>query len=305
MKKMRVVAVALSLVSVAIFFAGCKKSEKKLVAKAGSIKIYDEDFTRELSNLPADYQNYLSTLEGKKQLLDILLREKILLNLAEKSAVSKKKEIQKNLKEFRERKKEEEIEFRKGLILREYLRELQDGVLKVTEPELKLYYEQNKSDFENPKKITASHILSASQSDAEKALSRLKKGEDFAKVARELSTDPSSSRGGMIGEVGRGDLADLPEFENELFHLKSGQISQIVKTKLGYHIIKKTGEIALPGQAFQKVAPQIRRILEKRKFDQWMDKTKREEKLWVDENVLASIPVPSTERTAAVSKLNR
>ena len=53
----------------------------------------------------------------------------------------KKKEVEKSLDEFRKKKREEETEFRKGLILRAYLRELQDGDLKVTEPELKLFYD--------------------------------------------------------------------------------------------------------------------------------------------------------------------
>lgn len=300
MKKLTLVLAFPLLLSGTSYFAGCKKSEKKVVARVGNVKITTEDLLKELSNLPGTYQNYLSTLEGKKQFLDIILREKILLRAAEKSRIFRKKEVQKNLVEYQKRAKEQEIEFRKGLILREYLRELQDGDLKVTEPELKLYYDQSGTDFKNPVKVTASHILSSTQEGAEKAYQRVRKGEDFAKVARELSTDPSSSRGGIIGEVSRGDLADLPEFEEQLFALKKGQVSNIVRTKIGYHIIKKNSETELPSQTFEKAAPQIRRILEKRKFDEWIEKIKKEENSWVDETVLAATPLIPTHSQSSI-----
>lgn len=278
---------------------GCQKGGKKIVASAGSVKISDEDFAKELVGLPQAYRSYLATLEGKKQLLDILLREKLLLESAEKSGIDRKKEIQTSLKEYHRRAADQETEFRKGIILREYLRELQDGELKVTEPELKSYYDQNKSEFQNPKKISASHILSPTHEEAEKALARLKKGESFAKVAREVSTDPSAEKGGSIGEVSRGDLTELPEFEKELFNLKNGQISDIVKTKIGFHIIRKDGEKTLPSEGFDQAAPKIRRMLEKKKFDEWIDKIKKQKNVAIDETVLASIsvqePAPETE----------
>lgn len=276
-------------------FFSCKKSEKKLLARVGSVKIYEEDYLKELLGMPQIYQNYLSTLEGKKQLLDIMLRERILLAKAEQSGIAKKKEIQKSLKDFKEKQKEEATEFRKGLFLRDYLRDLQDGELKVTEAEIKVYYQDHKDEFLNPKKISASHILTSSEVEAEAALARIKKGEDFAKVARETSKDPSAIRGGAIGEVSRGELSDLPEFEKALWPLRNGQISSIVKTRLGYHIIKKTGEIRLPNQSYEKVVPQIRRILEKRKFDLWVEKIKSEKKVWVDEQLLASFKLSSPE----------
>lgn len=288
-----------------LMFGGCKKSENPVIARAGTIKITEEDFSKELVNLPPTYQNYLSTLEGKKQFLDILLREKILLNAAERAGITRKKEIQTHLKEYKEQAKEQEKEFKKSLILREYLRELQDGDLKVTDAELKLYYDQNTSDFQNPKKVTASHILLPSQEEAEKAYARIKKGEDFAKVAREMSADPSAMRGGMIGEVSRGDLTELPEFEKELFSLKTGQTSNIIKTKIGYHIVKKNGEITLPSQSYEQAVPQIRRLLEKKKFDQWIEKEKNSQKVWIDEKALTALPTtkPEPSSDAASSKI--
>ncbi len=269
----------------------CSKGQNQVVAKAGQIRITTKDLMAEIQNSPDAYKTYLSTLEGKKQFLDILLREKILVNAAERSGVSRMKEIQQNLKDYRERMKEQETEYRKGLVLREYLRQLKDKDLKVEEADIKKYYEDHKADYANPVRVTAAHILSTTEADAQAVLKRLKAGDAFDKVARELSTDPSADRGGLIGEVAKGDLSDIPEFESALFSLKAGQISGIVKTKIGYHVIRKVGEIKLPEQTYEQAAAQIHRVLEKKKFDEWVDKSKKEQKVWVDEKALAALPV--------------
>jgi len=278
--------------AVVLSVSGCQKSSNPVLAKAGPTKITQEDFSKEVSNSPPVYQNYLSTMEGKKQFLDILLKEKILLNAAEHSDIPKKDDFKKGIEDYDKRLKDQASEYRKDLLLREYLRELKDGELKVTDSEIQAYYEQNKNDFQHPRKIVARHILCLTENDAEDALQRIKHGEDFKKVAREMSKDPTAERGGLIGEVTRGDLADLPEFEEELFRLRPGQVSGVVKTKLGYHIIRNDSEVRMRGQSLDDAAPHIRRILEKQKFDAWVDKQKKDQKVWINDKALAALPIP-------------
>ncbi len=292
--KKQILALQITFITV-LALTACGDKKNPVIARAGSIVIRKAEFEKELINLPPVYLNYLSTIEGKKQFLDILLRERILSSAAEKSGVAKKPEIIKNLREYRERAKQQEKDFRKSLIMKQYLRDLQDTELRVTEADIKTHFEQNKADFTNPQKVSASHILTTSQPDAEKALQRVKKGEDFAKVAKEISTDPSAIRGGMIGEVVKGDLADIPDFETKLFSLKTGEVSDIVKTKMGFHIIKKTGQFQMPGQTFEQSVPQIRRLLEKKKFDQWVEKVKKEKNVWTDDKLIASVSLPKPE----------
>lgn len=86
-------------------------------------------------------------------------------------------------------------------------------------------------------KIHAAHILVKDRATAEKVLAELKAGAKFEDLARKYSIDPSNANGGDLGYFQRGDL--LPEFENAVIKLKPGQISGIVRTKLGYHIIKR------------------------------------------------------------------
>ena len=89
-------------------------------------------------------------------------------------------------------------------------------------------------------KIRASHILIEKQSQALKILDDLKKGESFSKLAQKFSQCPSRKKGGDLGFFGRGQM--IKEFERVAFALKVGEISTPVKTRFGYHIIKKTGE---------------------------------------------------------------
>ena len=86
-------------------------------------------------------------------------------------------------------------------------------------------------------KVHCAHILVKTQREAKIVLERLKKGETFGKIAKEVSLCPSKKRGGDLGIFGRGKM--IKEFETAAFALQKRQISPIVKTKFGYHIIRR------------------------------------------------------------------
>ncbi|EQD29450.1 PpiC-type peptidyl-prolyl cis-trans isomerase [mine drainage metagenome] len=86
-------------------------------------------------------------------------------------------------------------------------------------------------------KIRCAHILVEKESVAKQVLDRLNSGEDFAKLAEEYSIDGSRRRGGDLGLFGRGIM--VKEFESAAFSLKPGEVSGIVRTQFGYHIIKR------------------------------------------------------------------
>lgn len=85
--------------------------------------------------------------------------------------------------------------------------------------------------------IQCAHILVNTKKEAESALNRIKQGEDFAKIAKRVSRCPSSKKGGNLGKFGKGKM--VKEFEDAAFALQKGEISPIVKTQFGYHIIKR------------------------------------------------------------------
>ena len=86
-------------------------------------------------------------------------------------------------------------------------------------------------------KIHCAHILVKTEKEANKVLERLKKGDKFLHIAKDVSLCPSKKRGGDLGTFGRGQM--VKEFEKAAFDLQKGQISGIVKTKFGYHIIRR------------------------------------------------------------------
>jgi parvulin-like peptidyl-prolyl isomerase len=86
-------------------------------------------------------------------------------------------------------------------------------------------------------KIRCAHILVQKESLAKEIADRLAKGESFAKLAEQYSIDGSRKQGGDLGEFGRGVM--VKEFEQAAFALEKGQVSGIVKTQFGYHIIKR------------------------------------------------------------------
>jgi parvulin-like peptidyl-prolyl isomerase len=87
--------------------------------------------------------------------------------------------------------------------------------------------------------MRASHILVEKQSQALKILEELKAGADFKDLAKKYSICPSGKKGGDLGQFNRGQM--VREFEQAAFSLKQGEISGLIKTQFGYHIIKRTG----------------------------------------------------------------
>ena len=88
-----------------------------------------------------------------------------------------------------------------------------------------------------PNKVHCAHILVKTEKEAKDVLERIGKGEKFTNIARESSLCSSKKRGGDLGFFGRGMM--VKEFEKAAFTLQKGEISPVVKTKFGYHVIKR------------------------------------------------------------------
>lgn len=156
----------------------------------------------------------------------------------------------------------------------------------LSDSELKDYYEKNKEGFKRPVELRASQILigvapTATKEEKENKLklakdllARLRGGDDFVKLAMRYSTDEGSAPiGGDIGTFHKG-MAD-PTFEEAVLSLKVGEISDIVETIYGYHIIMLTGKKNETQLTFDEVVADIKKKLEKKKGDElyskWME----------------------------------
>ena len=144
-----------------------------------------------------------------------------------------------------------------------------------SDAEAKDFYTKNPDKFKQPETAHASHILipaaenadaatkAKAKATAETVLKKAKAGEDFAKLAREYSKDGSAANGGDLGEFPRGQM--VPAFEEAAFALKPGQLSGIVTTPFGYHIIKLIEIKPAHVVSFDETAPQIKQFLEGQK----------------------------------------
>ena len=165
---------------------------------------------------------------------------------------------------------------RKDLIISNYIQTKLVPQAEVTEAEARKFYDENLDKyFKKPESARASHILigveqGASEEERKKAkekaeaiLKRVKGGEDFATLAKSESSCPSSAQGGDLGTFARGQM--VPAFENAAFALKPGQVSDIVETQFGYHIVKLTEKQEAKTESFEDVKPKIMEYLKQEK----------------------------------------
>jgi peptidyl-prolyl cis-trans isomerase C len=162
----------------------------------------------------------------------------------------------------------------------------------VSESDISAAYELNKEQYNIPEQVQASHILikpdsnnpdvnqakAQAKAKAEKLLQQLKDGADFATLAKENSDCPSAGKGGDLGLFGRGQM--VQPFEDVAFALKPGELSGVVETQFGYHIIKVTQHKPAEVIPLEKVKPQLEKmILDKKRaefFRTYRDKLKSE-----------------------------
>ena len=136
----------------------------------------------------------------------------------------------------------------RGLAIRALIEQQVTDKIVVTDAETKAYYDSNPQMFQQPAQVKASHILikvDAGADDAKKAEARkkiemvqqkIKAGGDFAELAKEYSEGPSNTRGGDLGLFRRGQM--VKPFDDTAFAMKPNDVSDIVETRFGYHIIK-------------------------------------------------------------------
>jgi len=138
----------------------------------------------------------------------------------------------------------------------------------VPQTDIQRYYNDNIQQYQTPERVRASHILlntggkdeAAVRKQAEDLLAKIKGGADFAELAKKYSEDPGSKeKGGDLDYFPRGQM--VPEFEKTAFELKPGQVSELVKTQYGFHIIKVVDKQAGATQTLDQVRTQIQQTL--------------------------------------------
>jgi parvulin-like peptidyl-prolyl isomerase len=193
--------------------------------------------------------------------------------------------FQKNVKDYITNSKNlgiTEQDLRSMMEARLYRQKLEDQVTADTKP-----YEEE---------VWARHILVPDEAAALAVEERLKKGEDFGTVAKQVSTDTSNKdQGGDLGWFPRGQM--VKEFEDVAFSLKIGEISQPVKTQFGYHIIQVLGHENRPlnGQDFQTYKDKV--------FSDWLTKLEESYKIQKNDKVWqAAVPTDPVIPTSSTGQ---
>ncbi|WP_455539795.1 peptidylprolyl isomerase [Terrisporobacter sp.] len=311
---------------------GCNnKKEDKAVATVNGKEITLGNYEKLLALNKLSMESYYGSdiwstkVDGKKtyedtlrdMVLENMISSEVIYQQAEKDKVAPTdKQVQEQINTFNKQTEKDE-KYKKELekmgidedfLKYQFSRDLASSNLqakfeddtKVSESEMKKYYEKNKADYYTDT-VDASHILLKTIDDkgkelsaekkkeakkkAEEALAKIKAGEDFAKVAKEYSQDSTASNGGELGTFGKGQM--VPEFEKVAFSMKPGQVSDIVKTQYGYHIIKVTKKVDKQ-QSFKEVKSQIKSTLLSEKYTKYIEKLKKDSTIEKKEDVVKS-----------------
>lgn len=154
--------------------------------------------------------------------------------------------------------------------------ELMSPEIKVTEEEMEKYFEENKDDFAQSEEVRASHILVEDKETAQEVLKKINAGEDFAELAAEYSTDTSAKEGGDLGFFGTGEMVEA--FEKAAWALDIDQVSDIVETEYGFHIIKVTDKQEAKEAVYEDCKDEIKDVLTEEKmnanYSTWLEDLK-------------------------------
>ncbi len=264
---------------VLLLFSCSKAQDGKVLATIDNDKITLEEFNKELDRIPMNMKMLVATQSGKKNYLDRLVVKKLLLKEATKEKIESEKDFQAKL-----------VDIREQLVIESLLKKKLSIDSKLTDEDLKKYYDTNKDAFKREKEINTRHILLKTEEEAKQVQGKLVKGEDFAELARQYSVDPNAkTTGGDIGFHPKGTL--LPEYEAAAFKLsKVGQMSGIVKTQFGFHIIRLEGTRPPSYVPFEEVKDFIRQKIaqEKQKeiLEKYLEDLKKAAKITINEDLL-------------------
>lgn len=274
-----------------------------IVIAAGGLSIRQSEFESALKSLPAEYQQYAQG-PGKKQFAEDYLRMKMLAAEGLRNGLDKDPEVTAQLALMKE-----------NLVAQAQLTRIEKGIT-VSDEELKKKYEENKGQYEQ---VQARHILIAfkgspaaqegkpelteeqAKAKADELHKKLVGGASFDELAKAESDDVGSgARGGDLGAFGRGQM--VPEFDKAAFEAKVGELTPVVRTQFGYHIIKVEQHNSTP---YEQVKPTLEKSERQARMQAKIEEMKTNAKVTFNDTyfgVPAAPPAAPAEPPADQSK---
>jgi peptidyl-prolyl cis-trans isomerase C len=217
----------------------------RILARVNQVEITHAQFESRLQTLqqergPIRPEQFVEVLRG-------MVQEEILFQAAAAAGLEQVAAVKARLEQAR-----------RQVLIGEFLRRKIVEPSRVTEEEARKMYEDNKPLF-STETVAARHIMVKTQAEAEAILQDLQAGKDFADLAKTKSQDTGSAeKGGELGALKRGQT--VSEFEEEAFRLKEGELSPVIKTQYGFHILKGGAHTTVV-QPFEEVKDRLRQSL--------------------------------------------
>jgi len=266
------------------------KPQLEMIAKQSAQlpPTFAEQYAKQLREQFIEQTIRRNLLDEKVKQANIVITDEDVMSTIEKIAAAQKEplsleELKKKLEEYGQSFDNVKEDMRRGLARNQFMEAQWAGKINVTEEDAKKYYQENTKQFETPEQVRASHILikpvftdpnvdpnvdpnedkakarAKAREKAEDLLKQLKDGADFAELAKTHSNCPMAPQGGDLGFFPKGQMTAA--FENVAFELEIGQISEVVETEYGYHIIKVAEHKDASTTSFEQAKDDIIRYL--------------------------------------------
>ncbi|HHS50496.1 MAG TPA: peptidyl-prolyl cis-trans isomerase [candidate division Zixibacteria bacterium] len=229
----------------ALVIAGCGSPPENTVAKVGKFNITLDELDEAAAPMMPRWQTYEDAVEGKMGVLENLVQQKLILMAAYREGMDKDSLLVERVTANDERR----------LITALWEVEIAAKV-EVSDQMIEDLYEKRRTEFH------AAHILVSDEALANELASKARAGEDFAQLAQEHSLDPGSgAQGGDLGWFTAGRM--VKPFEDAVFELADGQISDPVQTQYGFHVIKRLGTRSRSQEPLENMRENLRSTLER------------------------------------------
>lgn len=260
MRKIFISIFALLLCSSFINIVPVLAKDDPILAEIGTEKFKMSDLERVISYYDEQKRKSLEqNPEYRAIILKRIVQTKVLSQNAKEQGFDRRADI-----------KEQVNLLTNDFIATQYLEKEVIGKIDVSDKDVELYYRMHKEEFGTPEMVRVRHILFSapktvsedekkkSKAKAEDVLKQIKGGASFEKLAAEMSDDTGSkNKGGDIGFFQKGRM--VPEFEKAAFSLKSGELSDVIETAFGYHILKLEERKEPKTEPFDKVREKVRK----------------------------------------------
>ncbi|HAJ33022.1 MAG TPA: hypothetical protein DCK79_06585 [Candidatus Atribacteria bacterium] len=244
-----------------------------IVASFGGQTITLGEFNQLWEQVPEEYKLQLD----KSMVLDQMISEKLLIQEAKDMGLEEDKDVLEQIKKMTEQ------ILVQALIEREILDKID-----VNNEEISEYYKLNKDSFTEKEQVHLYNILLETEEEAKNVLEQLKAGEDFSEIAIEKSTGPSAAKGGDLGYLSKGTI--IPEIEDVVFSLELEELSEVVKTDFGFHILKITDKkpetIKTLEEAKEEIIQTLLPAKQKEAFENLLEELKGKAEIDINEKLL-------------------